>query len=129
MSKKPKTKQDRLNRSDQVVEIDASGKILGRLASQVCVLLMGKNQPSYRPNVVKGSKVYVVNSAKIKVSGNKLASKIYYRHSGHLGNLKSETLGSLLKRRPAEVLRRAIKGMLPKNRLQKIYLKNLVITK
>jgi large subunit ribosomal protein L13 len=97
--------------------VDAEGKNLGRLASEIANVLRGKNKPQYTPHVDTGDFVVVVNAQKIAVTGNKLAGKIYYRHSGYPGGLKSETLGHLLGRRPNEVLRKAVKGMLPKNRL------------
>ena len=93
------------------------GKNLGRLASEIANVLRGKNKPQYTPHVDTGDFVVVVNAEKIAVTGNKLAGKIYYRHSGYPGGLKSRTLGEMLQRRPTEVLRKAVKGMLPKNRL------------
>jgi large subunit ribosomal protein L13 len=97
--------------------VDAEGKNLGRLASEIAVVLRGKNKPQYTPHVDTGDFVVVVNAQKIAVTGNKLKGKIYYRHSGYPGGLKSRTLGQMLERRPNEVLRKAVKGMLPKNRL------------
>jgi len=97
--------------------VDAEGKNLGRLASEISVVLRGKNKPQYTPHVDTGDFVVVVNAQKIAVTGNKLRGKIYYRHSGYPGGLKSRTLGQMLERRPNEVLRKAVKGMLPKNRL------------
>ncbi len=97
--------------------VDADGKNLGRLASEIAIVLRGKNKPQYTPHVDTGDFVVVVNAQKIAVTGNKLTGKIYYRHSGYPGGLKSRTLGQMLERRPTEVLRKAVKGMLPKNRL------------
>jgi len=97
--------------------VDAEGKNLGRLASEIAIVLRGKNKPQYTPHVDTGDFVVVVNAQKIAVTGNKLEGKIYYRHSGYPGGLKSRTLGEMLQRRPNEVLRKAVKGMLPKNRL------------
>ncbi len=97
--------------------VDAEGKNLGRLASEIAIVLRGKNKPQYTPHVDTGDFVVVVNAQKIAVTGNKLEGKIYYRHSGYPGGLKSRTLGEMLERRPNEVLRKAVKGMLPKNRL------------
>ena len=97
--------------------VDAEGKNLGRLASEIAIVLRGKNKPQYTPHVDTGDFVVVVNAKKIAVTGNKLEGKIYYRHSGYPGGLKSRTLGEMLERRPNEVLRKAVKGMLPKNRL------------
>jgi large subunit ribosomal protein L13 len=97
--------------------VDAEGKNLGRLASEIAIVLRGKNKPQYTPHVDTGDFVVVVNAQKIAVTGNKLQGKIYYRHSGYPGGLRSRTLGEMLERRPNEVLRKAVKGMLPKNRL------------
>ena len=96
---------------------DAEGKNLGRLASEIAIVLRGKNKPQYTPHVDTGDFVVVVNAGKVATTGNKLTGKIYYRHSGYPGGLKSRTLGEMLQRRPTEVLRKAVKGMLPKNRL------------
>lgn len=97
--------------------VDADGKTLGRLASEIAIVLRGKNKPQYTPHTDTGDFVIVVNAEKIAVTGKKLTDKLYYRHSGYPGGIKSESLGHLLQRRPAEVLRKAVKGMLPKNRL------------
>lgn len=107
--------------------VDAEGKNLGRLASEIADVLRGKNKPQYTPHVDTGDFVVVVNAEKIAVTGNKLAGKIYYRHSGYPGGLKSRTLGEMLERRPTEVLRKAVKGMLPKNRLAARQLNKLKI--
>jgi large subunit ribosomal protein L13 len=97
--------------------VDAEGKNLGRLASEIAIVLRGKNKPHYTPHVDTGDFVVVVNAEKIAVTGNKVSDKIYYHHSGYPGGLKSRTLGQMLERRPAEVIRKAVKGMMPKNRL------------
>ena len=97
--------------------VDAEGKTLGRLATQIADTLRGKGKPQYTPHVDTGDFVVVVNAEKIQVTGNKLDQKRYYRHSGYPGGLRSRTLREQLNRRPEEVLRRAVKGMLPKNRL------------
>jgi len=97
--------------------VDAEGKNLGRLASEIAIVLRGKNKAQFTPHVDTGDFVVVVNAEKIAVTGNKLTGKIYYRHSGYPGGLKSRSLGQMLERRPTEVLRKAVKGMLPKNRL------------
>lgn len=97
--------------------VDADGKTLGRLASEIADVLRGKNKPQYTPHVDTGDFVVVVNAEKIAVTGNKMTKKVYYRHSGHPGGLRSETLGHFIERRPTEVLRKAVKGMMPKNRL------------
>ena len=95
--------------------LDAEGKTLGRLSTEVAVLLQGKHRPTYVPYLNTGDFVVVVNAEKIRVTGNKLKQKIYYRHSGYHGGLKEETLGDLLERAPTRALKRAVKGMLPKN--------------
>ncbi|MDX6650626.1 MAG: large subunit ribosomal protein [Solirubrobacteraceae bacterium] len=97
--------------------VDAADKTLGRLATQVADLLRGKRKPTYTPHVDTGDFVIVVNAEKIHVTGNKRADKRYYRHSGYPGGLKSRTLEEMLARRPEEVIRKAVKGMMPRNRL------------
>jgi large subunit ribosomal protein L13 len=97
--------------------VDADGKNLGRLATQIADTLRGKTKPQYTPHVDTGDFVIVVNAEKIAVTGKKLDEKVYYRHSGYPGGLKQRTLREQLDRRPTEVLRTAVKGMLPKNRL------------
>jgi large subunit ribosomal protein L13 len=97
--------------------VDADGKNLGRLATQIADTLRGKTKPQYTPHVDTGDFVVVVNAEKIAVTGKKLDEKVYYRHSGYPGGLKQRTLREQLERRPTEVLRTAVKGMLPKNRL------------
>lgn len=97
--------------------VDAEGKTLGRLATQIADKLRGKGKPQYTPHVDTGDFVVVVNAEKIHVTGQKLDQKMYHRHSGYPGGLKSRTLRVQLERRPTEVLRKAVKGMLPKNKL------------
>jgi large subunit ribosomal protein L13 len=97
--------------------VDAEGKNLGRLASEIADVLRGKNKPQYTPHVDTGDFVVVVNAEKIAVTGKKLTDKLYRRHSGYPGGLRTRTLGQMLERRPNDVLRIAVKGMLPKNRL------------
>jgi large subunit ribosomal protein L13 len=97
--------------------VDADGQTLGRLATVIADTLRGKRKPQYTPHVDTGDFVVVVNAEKIAVTGNKLDQKMYYRHSGYPGGLKERTLREQLERRPTEVLRKAVKGMLPKNRL------------
>lgn len=108
-------------------KIDASGQILGRLATQVANLLRGKDKPNFRPYLAMGAKVIVANAANIRVTGSKMTDKIYYRHSGYLGNLKSQTMKEIYQKNPAEIIRRAVWGMLPKNKLRKHWMKNLQI--
>ena len=107
--------------------IDATDVVLGRLASHVAVLLRGKHKPIFAPHVDTGDFVIVVNAEKIQVTGNKLDQKRYYRHSGYPGGLRSRTLREQLDRRPTEVLRVAVKGMLPKNRLARQQITKLKI--
>ena len=97
--------------------VDADGQILGRLATQIADRLRGKGKPGYTPHVDTGDFVVVVNADKIAVTGTKLDSKMYYRHSGYPGGLKQRSLREQLERRPTEVIRKAVKGMLPKNKL------------
>src|ERR1700712_6106858 len=99
--------------------VDAEGQTLGRLATQIADQLRGKRKPTYTPHVDTGDFVVVVNAEKISVTGNKLADKRYYRHSGYPGGLKSRSLAEMLDRRPEEVIRIAVKGMLPRNRLSR----------
>jgi large subunit ribosomal protein L13 len=107
--------------------VDAEGKTLGRLATQIADTLRGKQKPQYTPHVDTGDFVIVVNAEKIQVTGNKLDQKRYYRHSGYPGGLRSRTLREQLERRPTEVLRVAVKGMLPKNRLARQQITKLKI--
>jgi large subunit ribosomal protein L13 len=97
--------------------VDASGQTLGRLATQIADALRGKRKPVYTPHVDTGDFVIVVNAEKIAVTGKKRTDKRYYRHSGYPGGIKSRTLNEMLERRPEEVIRLAVKGMLPRNRL------------
>ena len=109
------------------VLVDASGRTLGRLATQIADILRGKRKPEYTPHVDVGDFVVVVNAEKIVVTGNKREAKRYYRHSGYPGGLRSRTLGDLLERRPEEVIRRAVRGMLPRNRLARKQLTKLKV--
>ena len=110
-------------------QIDASGKILGRLAQGVAVFLRGKNRSGFLPYLEPKNIVKVFNVEKIKVTGKKMKQKIYYRHSGYPGGLKEENLEALFKRDSRIVLREAVYGMLPKNRLRDRIIKNLEIFK
>ena len=107
--------------------VDAEGQTLGRLATRIADTLRGKGKPQYTPHVDTGDFVVVVNAEKIAVTGKKLDDKIYYRHSGYPGGLRSRTLREELERRPTEVLRKAVKGMLPRNRLARAQLRKLRI--
>ncbi len=107
--------------------VDANGKTLGRLASQLAGVLRGKRKPEYTPHCDVGDFVIVVNAEKIAVTGRKRTEKRYYRHSGYPGGLRSRTLAEMLARRPEEVIRKAVKGMLPRNRLGRAQLLKLKI--
>ena len=107
--------------------VDATDQTLGRLASRIARILEGKHKPTYQPNLDSGDHVIVLNAAKIAVSSSKLESKLYIRHSGYPQGYKEETLGHLLARRPEEPIRRAVKGMLPHNRLGAQQLRKLKV--
>jgi large subunit ribosomal protein L13 len=107
--------------------VDAEGKTLGRLATEIADALRGKGKPVYTPHVDTGDFVIVVNAEKIRVTGKKLDQKIVYRHSGYPGGLKERTLREQLERRPTEVIRKAVKGMLPRNRLARQQLGKLKV--
>jgi large subunit ribosomal protein L13 len=107
--------------------VDAEGQTLGRLATRIADTLRGKDKPQYTPHVDTGDFVIVVNAEKIAVTGNKLDQKRYYRHSGYPGGLRSRTLREQLDRQPTEVLRKAVKGMLPRNRLARAQITKLKI--
>ena len=97
--------------------VDAEGQTLGRLASEVAQILRGKNKPTYTPHTDVGDFVIVINAEKVKVTGAKETDKVYYRHSGYPGGLKSETFAEAIAKHPERVIEHAVKGMLPKNRL------------
>jgi large subunit ribosomal protein L13 len=107
--------------------VDADGRTLGRLATQIADALRGKRKPEYTPHCDTGDFVIVVNAARIRVTGKKLDDKLYHRHSGYPGGLHTRSLGQMLERRPEEVIRRAVKGMLPRNRLARRQLRKLKI--
>ena len=107
--------------------VDAQDIVLGRLSSAVANILRGKNKPIYTPSVDTGDFVIVVNAEKIALTGHKLANKIYYNHSGYTGGLKEITAGKLLEKKPSDLIKRAVKGMLPKNKLSRHMLKKLKI--
>ncbi len=107
--------------------VDANGLTLGRLSTQIADALRGKRKPTYTPHIDTGDFVVVINAEKIHVTGNKLADKRYYRHSGYPGGLKSRTLAEQLERQPEEVIRKAVKGMLPRNRLARKQLTKLKV--
>lgn len=107
--------------------IDAEGQTLGRLATQVASLLMGKHKPTYSPHLDMGDYVVVINADKVRVTGKKLSDKVYYRHSGYMGGLKAITLEKMLARHPDRVIKAAVKGMLPGNRLSRHLLRHLKV--
>ncbi len=105
--------------------VDADGQTLGRLATQIAETLRGKRKPEFTPHVDTGDFVVVVNAEKIAVTGKKMDEKLYHRHSGYPGGLRTRTLREQLERRPTEVIRKAVKGMLPRNRLGRAQLRKL----
>jgi large subunit ribosomal protein L13 len=107
--------------------VDAEGKTLGRLATQIADTLRGKRKPEYTPHVDTGDFVIVVNAEKVRVTGDKRNAKLYHRHSGYPGGLRSRTLAEMLQRRPEEVIRLAVRGMLPRNRLARQQLGKLKV--
>jgi large subunit ribosomal protein L13 len=104
--------------------IDAKGKTLGRIATEISVLLRGKNKPTFTPNTDTGAFVVVINAKDVRLTGNKLDQKMYHKHSGYIGGLKSMNAKEMLEKFPERVIFQAVKGMLPKNRLA-----NKIITK
>ena len=109
------------------VVIDATGQTLGRLATQIADTLRGKRKPEFTPHCDVGDFVIVVNAERITVTGKKMDEKRYYRHSGYPGGLRSRTLAEMLERRPEEVIRKAVKGMLPRTRLGRAQLRKLKV--
>ncbi len=107
--------------------VDATDKVLGRLSCEIARRLRGKHKPEYTPHVDTGDYIIVVNAAKVRVTGNKRADKVYYRHSGYIGGLKSITLDKLLKTTPERAIEHAVKGMLPKNPLGRAMYRKLKV--
>ncbi|MEJ5208558.1 MAG: 50S ribosomal protein L13 [Lysobacteraceae bacterium] len=107
--------------------VDASGKTLGRLCSELAIRLRGKHKPVYTPHVDTGDYLVVINAEKIHTTGNKLADKKYHRFTGYIGNLKTETLGQALERHPERVIETGVKGMLPKNPLGRAMFRKLKV--
>ena len=107
--------------------VDAEGKVLGRLATRIAQIVRGKEKVYFTPHLDTGDFVVVVNADKIRVTGKKVTDKIYYRHSGYIGNLKKTTLGQMLARKPEWVIMHAVRGMLPKNRLGRKLLKKVKV--
>lgn len=109
--------------------VDATDKVLGRLASDTAMLLMGKNKSVWTPNVDTGDFVIIINAEKVRVTGRKLTDKIYYKHTGYVGGLKEESLLSLKNRKPEFIITHAVKGMLPKTKLGRQMIKKLNVYK
>jgi large subunit ribosomal protein L13 len=107
--------------------VDVDSKVLGRVATQIANVLRGKNKPTFTPSVDTGDFVVVVNAAKIALTGKKMADKTYYSHSGYVGGLKEITAGKLIDKKPEDLIKKAVKGMLPKNKLARHMLKKLKI--
>ena len=109
--------------------VDAEGRTLGRLATEIARRLRGKHKPEYTPHVDTGDYIVVINAEKVRVTGNKLKDKMYHRFTGYVGNPKSESLETLLDRAPERVLELAVKGMLPRNPLGRLMLKKLKVVR
>lgn len=107
--------------------VDAENKVLGRLASEIAFRLRGKHKPNFSPHVDVGDFIVVVNADKVKLTGNKLDDKVYYRHSGYMGGIKERTAKEVLEKNPTDLLKMAVKGMLSKNSLGRKQLKKLKI--
>ncbi|ABQ25255.1 50S ribosomal protein L13 [Geotalea uraniireducens] len=118
-------KKDEVTRDWYLVDVD--NKVLGRVATEIANVLRGKNKPVYTPSVDTGDFVIVVNAEKIALTGNKSADKIYYSHSGFPGGLKEISAGKLMEKKPEDIIKKAVKGMLPKNKLARHMLKKLKI--
>lgn len=118
-------------RSENIVRdwyvVDAENQVLGRLATQIANVLRGKNKPMFSPSVDTGDFVIVLNAEKIALTGNKLSDKIYYSHSGFPGGIKSIAAGKLMEKKAEDLIRKAVKGMLPKNKLASQMLKKLKV--
>ena len=116
-----------IDREHQWYVVDADGLVLGRLASEVARVLRGKHKPIFAPHADTGDHVIVVNADKVVVTADKASSKRYYRHSGYPGGIRHETYAELMSRKPTEAVRRAVRGMLPKNRLGRHMIRKLKI--
>lgn len=114
-------------RNREWVIVDAADQTLGRLATQIADTLRGKNKPEYTPHIDTGDFVVVINAEQIRVTGNKLTEKVYYRHTGYPGGLRQRTLEEQLERRPEEVIRTAVKGMMPRTKLGRAQLRKLKV--
>ena len=105
--------------------VDAQNKTLGRLSTEIAKRLCGKHKPIYTPHIDTGDYIVVVNASKIRVTGNKMTNKMYYKHTGYIGNLKSENLATMLEKYPEKVLMKSVRGMLPKSKLGNAMIKKL----
>ncbi|MFH1366766.1 MAG: 50S ribosomal protein L13 [Patescibacteria group bacterium] len=115
------------NENHNAVKIDAKGQVLGRLASRIASILMGKDKPTYKSNVCVSDKIEVINISKIKLTGKKISQKRYYHFSGYPGGLKVKKISEIMADNPALVLEKAVTQMLPKNKLRNDRMKNLII--
>jgi large subunit ribosomal protein L13 len=109
--------------------VDAEGKVLGRLATEVAVLLRGKNKPGFAAHVDTGDFVVVINAEKVRVTGNKLDEKMYYHHSQYPGGLREQTMKEVLAKKPEDIIEHAVRGMIPKNKLGRAVIKKLKVYK
>ena len=121
-------KKKKLTVVRETYKIDATAKVLGRLASEIAILLRGKNKPTFQHHIEMGNNIIVTNAAKIKTSGKKLNQKVYYHHSGYPGGLKRKKMNEVFAQNPAMVLKKAVWNMLPKNKLRAKMIKRLKIT-
>ena len=116
-------KKNDINRNWYLV--DAQNKTLGRLSTEIAIRLRGKHKPIYTPHVDTGDYIVVVNASKIRVTGKKMTDKVYYKHTGYIGNLKSENLETMLQKSPEQVLMKSVRAMLPKTKLGSVMIKKL----
>jgi large subunit ribosomal protein L13 len=107
--------------------VDAKDKTLGRLSTEIAIRLRGKHKPIYTPHVDTGDYIVVINASGLKVTGKKMQDKIYYKHTGYIGNLKSMNLATMMKKSPEKVLTRSVRGMLPKTKLGNVMIKKLKV--
>ena len=107
--------------------VDATNKVVGRLATEIARIIRGKHRPDFTPNINGGDKVVVINADKVRFTGNKMSQKLYIRHSNYPGGQRSETPERLMRRFPERILMRAVHNMLPKNRLQQPFMRNLFV--
>lgn len=107
--------------------VDAKDAVLGKLATKVATYLRGKNKPVFTPNVDTGDFIIVINADKIRLTGNKVADKVYYHHTGYIGGIKAQTAKELLEKKPEKIIEKAVWGMLPKNRLGRTMIKKLKV--